>query len=200
MFKGIFKAPQGAFDYMIVGLGNPGREYENTRHNIGFRCMDRLCEKYSAECKRLKFKALLGEAVIRGKRCLLLKPQTFMNLSGQSVTQAMAFYKLPPERVILIFDDISLDVGRLRIRSKGSDGGHNGIKNIIYLSGSDAFPRIKIGVGKKPHPDYDLKAWVLGRFPAEQQETVGKMAELAAEAVGSMMEEGIPAAMNRYNC
>lgn len=199
MLRGLLTAPSGAFDYMLVGLGNPGREYENTRHNIGFRSMDLLCEKHQAECKRLKFKALIGETRIGQSRCLLLKPQTFMNLSGQSVTEAMAFYKLPPERVIVIFDDVSLDVGRLRIRAKGSDGGHNGMKNIIYLSGSDAFPRIKIGVGKKPRPEYDLKDWVLGRFPAEQQKTMEEMAALAAEAAESLITDGIVTAMNRYN-
>lgn len=187
------------FDYMIVGLGNPGREYENTRHNIGFMFMDALCEELGTECKKLKFKSLVADAKIGGCRCLLVKPQTFMNLSGQAVTEAMQFYKIPPEKTLIVFDDISLDVGRLRIRAKGSDGGHNGIKNIIYLSGSDKFPRIKIGVGQKPHPEYDLKDWVLGHFKQEDCGIVKETVKKAVDAARCIVEKDIPTAMNRYN-
>ena len=153
--------PRGPVEYLVVGLGNPGKKYENTRHNAGFAALDVLAERHGVRMKQLKFKALCGDASLGGRRVLLLKPLTFMNLSGQSVTEAMRFYKIPPERVIILLDDISLAPGRLRIRRKGSDGGQNGMKNIIYLSGSDQFPRIKLGVGKKPHPDYNLADWVL---------------------------------------
>ena len=157
------------FDYMIVGLGNPGKQYESTRHNAGFICLDLLAEKYSISVKKLKFKSLLGEGRIEGKRCLLLKPQTFMNLSGEAVRDAAEFYKIPPENIIVIYDDISLDPGKLRIRRKGSDGGHNGMKNILYHLKSDGFPRIKVGVGAKPNPEYDLADWVLSRFTSTTQ-------------------------------
>ena len=149
---------------MIVGLGNPGKQYENTRHNAGFLAVDTIAQKHHTDIKRIKFKGLVGECSLGGKKALLLKPSTFMNLSGQSVREAMQFYKLPPEKVLVIFDDINLEPGKLRIRRrKGSDGGHNGMKNIIYLAGSDQFPRIKLGVGKKPHPDYNSGG--LGALP-----------------------------------
>ena len=157
-------AVSGAVEYIIAGLGNPGTDYENTRHNIGFMTVDTLCERYKLSCKKVKFKSLTCDAMIGGKRCLIMKPTTFMNKSGEAVTEAMSFYKIPPERTIIVYDDISLEPGKLRIRRKGSDGGHNGIKNIIYLSGKDTFPRIKMGVGAKPHPDYSLADWVLGHF------------------------------------
>ena len=161
-------APSGPVEYIIAGLGNPGTKYENTRHNAGFLAIDRVAEKAGASIDRLKFKGLTGQAEVGGKRVLLLKPSTFMNLSGQSVQEALAFYKLPPSRCIVLFDDISLEPGRMRIRAKGTDGGHNGMKNIIYLTGHDDIPRIKIGVGKKPNPGWDLADWVLSRFsPAD---------------------------------
>ena len=148
-------------DWLVVGLGNPGKKYENNRHNTGFRVMDALCSKHSVRCDRSKFHALTGEAVLGGHRCLLMKPQTFMNASGDAVAEAADFYKIPPEHVLVIFDDISLPVGALRIRPKGSAGGQNGVKSIINMMGSEQFPRIKVGVGAKPHPDYDLADWVL---------------------------------------
>ena len=154
--------PAGAVEYIIVGLGNPGTQYDGTRHNIGFMTVDALCDKYKLSCKKLRFKSLTCDAMIGGKRCLIMKPTTYMNNSGEAVVEAMQFYKIPPERTIIVFDDISLEPGRLRIRRKGSDGGHNGIKSIIYLSGSDAFPRIKMGVGAKPHPDYSLRTGCSG--------------------------------------
>lgn len=191
--------PSGAVEYIICGLGNPGTEYENTRHNIGFMTVDTLCEKYNVSCKKLKFKSLTGDAVISGKRCLIMKPTTFMNKSGEAVTEAMNFYKIPPENCIIVFDDISLEPGHLRIRRKGSDGGHNGIKNIIYLSGSDAFPRIKMGVGAKPHPDYNLADWVLGHFKKEDGDALEKCFDNAVSAIELMVDGKIDQAMNKFN-
>lgn len=192
-------AATGAAEYIIVGLGNPGTEYENTRHNIGFMTIDTLCEKYKINCKKLKFKSLTCDAMIAGKRCLIMKPSTFMNKSGEAVTEAMSFYKIPPERTIIVYDDISLEPGKLRIRRKGSDGGHNGIKNIIYLSGFDTFPRIKMGVGAKPHPDYDLADWVLGHFKKEDGEKLEQCFDNAVAALELMVAGKIDEAMNKYN-
>lgn len=189
----------GTFDYMIVGLGNPGKQYEGTRHNAGFICIDIIAEKYGVKINKLKFKSLMGEGRIEGKRCLFLKPQTFMNLSGEAVRDAAEFYKIPPERIIVIFDDISLDPGRLRIRRKGSDGGHNGMKNIIYHLKSNEFPRIKVGVGAKPNPEYDLADWVLSRFTKKEAEEIKKSAENALGAVEIMVTGDIDKAMSRYN-
>ncbi len=191
--------PSGAVEFIIVGLGNPGTEYESTRHNIGFMTIDTLCEKLNVSCKKLKFKSLTCDAVISGKRCLIMKPTTYMNKSGEAVTEAMQFYKIPPERTIIVFDDISLEPGRLRIRRKGSDGGHNGIKNIIYLSGSDAFPRIKMGVGAKPHPDYNLADWVLGHFRKEDGEKLEQAFQNAVSALELMVDGKIDQAMNKFN-
>ena len=166
----------GSIEYIIVGLGNPGSQYENTRHNAGFITLDTIAKKNDIKVDRLKFKSLCGTGKIGGKRVLLMKPSTFMNLSGQAVTEAMAFYKIPPEHTIVIFDDISLEPGKLRIRRKGSDGGHNGIKNIIYLSGSDKFPRIKVGVGAKPNPHWELADWVLSRFTESEMKPLTEAA------------------------
>lgn len=192
-------APSGPVEYIIVGLGNPGTKYENTRHNIGFMTIDTLCEKYRLSCKRLRFKSLTCDAVISGKRCLIMKPTTFMNNSGQAVTEAMSFYKLPPERTIIVYDDVSLEPGRLRIRRKGSDGGHNGIKSIIYLSGKDTFPRIKMGVGAKPHPDYSLADWVLGHFGKEDGEALLRCFDNAVSSIELMVDDRINEAMNKFN-
>ncbi|MDE6732403.1 MAG: aminoacyl-tRNA hydrolase [Oscillospiraceae bacterium] len=191
--------PAGVVEYIIAGLGNPGTEYENTRHNIGFMTIDTLCEKYKVNCKKLKFKSLTCDAMIAGKRCLIMKPSTFMNRSGEAVTEAMSFYKIPPERTIIVYDDISLEPGKLRIRRKGSDGGHNGIKNIIYLSGFDTFPRIKMGVGAKPHPDYNLADWVLGHFKKEDGEKLEQCFNNAVAALELMVVGKIDEAMNKYN-
>ncbi len=193
------KSFAAGIDFMIVGLGNPGKEYDNTRHNAGFIALDAIAAKYGAAISRIKFKGLCGECVIAGKKVLLLKPSTYMNLSGQSVIEAMNFYKLPPENVLVLFDDISLEPGKLRIRRKGSDGGHNGIKNIIYLSGKDTFPRIKIGVGAKPHPDYDLAAWVLSHFTAAELTQLNDAAQNAAAAAELMISGDIDKAMTMYN-
>lgn len=173
LFKQIEQPRQTAsspITHLIVGLGNPGAEYANTRHNAGFLSLEYLRQKENARIDRAKFKALVGECTIGGVRALLMLPQTYMNASGEAVREAADFYKIPPQNIIVVFDDISLEVGRLRVRGKGSDGGHNGIKSIIYQLGADNFPRIKVGVGQKPHPDYDLAAWVLSNFtPGEQK-------------------------------
>ena len=184
---------------IVVGLGNPGLEYAQTRHNAGFMTLDLLAEREHTEIKRMKFKSLCGDAVIAGKRCLLMKPTTYMNNSGQAVAEAMQFYKLPIDHIIVVYDDISLEPSRLRIRRKGSDGGHNGIKSIIYLTGEDTFPRIKLGVGKKPRPDYNLADWVLSRFTKEELEQMHIAAEHACESIALMVNGKIDEAMNRYN-
>lgn len=189
----------GPVEWIAVGLGNPGRDYENTRHNAGFCAVERIAGKCGVKIDRLKFKSLCADTTFGGQRVLLMKPSTFMNCSGEAVREAMQFYKIPAERVLVLFDDVSLDPGRLRIRRQGSDGGHNGIKNMIYLTGKDTFPRIKIGVGKKPHPGYDLAAWVLGKFPKELADTMDKAYERAAEAAQLIIEGKIDEAMNRYN-
>lgn len=202
MFSHLFSSrstvPAGPVEFLIVGLGNPGRQYENTRHNAGFITLDVIAEKAGARVDRIKFKGLCGEGMLGGKKVLFLKPSTFMNLSGQSVQEAMSFYKLPPEKVLVIFDDISLDPGKLRIRRKGSDGGHNGIKNIIYLSGKDTFPRIKMGVGKKPNSGWDLADWVLSRFTEDEQKALLDAAGKAASAAELIVQGNIDKAMNLY--
>lgn len=199
LFQSRNQKSTGPVDSIIVGLGNPGSKYENSRHNVGFMFMDRLAEKYGVRVNRVKFKGLTATAVIGGKKTLLLKPSTFMNLSGQSVTEAMRFYKLPPEKVLIVLDDISLPVGKIRIRRKGSDGGQNGMKNIIYLSGSDTFPRIKIGVGAKPHPDYNLADWVLSSFNRQEYPELVKALTDSVEAAALINGGDIDRAMSQYN-
>ena len=186
-------------EYIIVGLGNPGIQYEGTRHNAGFITIEALEKKLGFSCDRHKFKAKVGNTVIGGKSCLVMKPETFMNLSGDAVSEAMDFYKIPLENVIVIFDDISLDVGHMRIRRKGSAGGHNGIKSIIAQCGGEDFPRIKLGVGKKPNPAYDLAKWVLSKFGDEDMEKLGNAAEKACDALELMVQGKIDDAMNKYN-
>lgn len=189
----------GKIEYIIAGLGNPGMEYDNTRHNAGFNVLDTLASQLGENINRLKFKGKTAEASIGGKRCLLLKPTTYMNNSGESIVQAMEFYKLDIAHVIVVCDDISLDTGKLRIRRKGSHGGHNGLRSICELTGSDDFPRIKIGVGKKPHPDYDLAKWVLGKFGKEDAERMKESAENACECIKLMVQDKTDEAMNKYN-
>ncbi len=195
------KAPalSGTYDFLIVGLGNPGKKYEFTRHNAGFLCLDYFAQEKNVKIDRLKFKALIGEVRLGGKRCLLMKPQTFMNLSGEAVREAAAFYKIAPENILVIFDDISLDVGKMRIRRKGTDGGHNGIKSIIYHLAADNFPRIKVGVGAKPHPDYDLADWVLTPFSKAQLTDLREVAEHCCDAIELIVQGNIDEAMNRHN-
>ena len=189
----------GPIEWLIVGLGNPGSKYDGTRHNAGFRALDAYCAKSGQRIDRMKFKALVGEGQFGGKRVLFLKPQTFMNLSGESVRDAAEFYKIPPERILVIFDDISLDVGRIRVRPKGSAGGQNGVKNIIYHLKSDAFPRVKIGIGAKPHPDYDLADWVLSKFQGEDADRIQSATERAMEAAEEIVRSGVAAAAQKFN-
>ena len=192
-------APTGSVDFLIVGLGNPGKKYEGTRHNAGFMVLEQLAELTGTRVNRVKFKSLCGEAVIQGKKVLLVMPQTFMNNSGEAVREALSFYKLPPERCLVVCDDITLPVGTIRIRRKGSDGGQRGMRSIITLCGSEQFPRIKVGVGQKPHPDYDLAAWVLSRFPENEKAPLREAVKHAAEAAELIVHGDIDAAMNQYS-
>lgn len=192
-------AVTGPVEYIVAGLGNPGREYEGTRHNAGFMAADLLAEKAGAKVDRIKFKSLCGDLKLAGRRVLLLKPQTFMNSSGEAIRDAAAFYKIPMDHVIVLYDDISLDPGRIRVRPKGSDGGHNGIKSIIYLTGTDVFPRVKIGVGAKPRPDYDLAAWVLGHPKPEAADAIEEALGRACLAAESIIKEGMAKTMNDFN-
>ena len=182
-----------------MGLGNPGREYANTRHNCGFRALDILADKLGCKVDRVKFQGLYGQCSYEGKKLLLLKPQTFMNLSGRSVLQLSAYFNIPPQRIIVLFDDISLVPGRLRVRSDGSAGGHNGIKSIIEQLGSQDFPRVKIGVGAKPNPDYDLAGWVLSSFSSLEEKALVPALERAADAALCIVSHGVAEAANRHN-
>lgn len=195
----LFGKKSGAYDYIIAGLGNPGAKYEMTRHNAGFLAIDMLAMKQNKEIKRLKFHALTCDAEIEGKKCLLMKPQTFMNNSGEAIGAAAKFYKIPPQNIIVLSDDISLDVGKIRIRRKGSAGGHNGLKSIIAHLGSEDFPRVKIGVGKKPNAYMDLADWVLGRFPKELEPQLKEALENADGAISLIVQDKFDRAMNLYN-
>ncbi len=185
--------------YIIVGLGNPGKQYENTRHNIGFAVIDKIAEQEDIAVLEKKHKAVIGKGYIGGKKCVLAKPQTFMNLSGESVRELADYYKVDEEReLIVISDDISLDVGQIRVRKKGSAGGHNGLKNIIAHLGHDTFIRVRMGVGEKPK-GYDLADYVLGHFSGEERKAMDEAAGLAADAVRTIIAQDADAAMNRYN-
>ena len=184
--------------HLIVGLGNPGNEYAYTRHNAGFLAVDYICLKHGGSCQRLKFKALTGEWRVGDMRVLLMKPQTFMNLSGEAVIEAVNFYKIPPENVIVLSDDITLDIGRMRIRKSGSAGGHNGLKNIISHLGTDKFPRIKIGAGIKPS-EYPMVDWVLSKFPKETQAELDNALEKTTKALSEIINTSIDSAMNKFN-
>lgn len=186
-------------EFLVVGLGNPGSKYWNTRHNVGFAALDALAEQLHARVDRVKFQGLTGQTELEGRKLILLKPTTYMNLSGQSVAAAAKFYKIPPEHILVMFDDISLDPGRLRVRKNGSAGGHNGVKSIISSIGSQEFPRIKIGVGAKPHPDYDLADWVLSVFPYDQREAMAETYRRAAQAAITLITQGPDAAANLFN-
>ena len=194
--KGI--AP-GPIEFLIVGLGNPGKNYEFTRHNAGFLTLDHIASELDTEINNLKNNALVADVVINNHRCLLVKPQTFMNNSGTAVRDIAKFYKIPPEKIIVIFDDISLPCGKLRIRRKGTDGGHNGIKSIIYHLNSDQFPRIKIGVGAKPNPEYDLADWVLSKFGKDDTEQLKAAITKATEVLPFILDGEIDKAMNKAN-
>ena len=185
--------------WLVVGLGNPGREYEKTRHNCGFRAIDLLAQKLGCRMDKAKFQGLYGQINYEGKKLYLLKPLTYMNLSGRSVLQLSAYFGIPPQRIIVLFDDISLEPGRLRIRADGSAGGHNGIKSIIAELGSQEFPRVKIGVGAKAHKEQDLADWVLSSFSASEEKALVSALERAADAALCIIDRGVPEAANRYN-
>lgn len=193
------KEMSGGVEFLVVGLGNPGKNYEYTRHNTGFLALDVLASRHNIKVDKIKFKSLCGQGVIGGKKVLLMKPSTFMNLSGQAVVEAAGFYKIPPENIIVLFDDISLEIPSIRVRRKGTDGGHNGIKNIIYLSGADTFPRVKIGVGKKPNPEYDLADWVLSHFSKDEFKLIEGAFEKACDSVELILNGKIDEAMNKFN-
>ena len=192
-------APKGPITHLIVGLGNPGKQYENNRHNVGFHAVDKLAEKHGIEVKSSRFHALVGEGMIGEHHVLLLKPQTFMNLSGEAVKAAADYYKIPAEQIFVFCDDVSFDVGQMRIRKKGSAGGHNGLKSIIGQLGTDGFPRLKIGVGKKPHPDYDLADWVLGDLPKDTQPKISEVYLAVADATSLLLDGKVEEAANKYS-
>lgn len=194
----LFKRP-GGISWLVVFLGNPGTKYEMTRHNAGFMAGDAMAKAQGAAINHSRFKALTGTCDIGGETVMLMKPQTFMNLSGEAVAQAVSFYKLAPDHVIVVSDEVALPIGKLRIRTKGSAGGHNGLKNIIALLGTDQFPRIRIGVGAAPHPDYDMADWVLSSFKGKDAEDILAAAARAAEAVECYITKGADRAMNLYN-
>ncbi len=196
----LFKGKQGSkYDMLLVGLGNPDKKYENTRHNAGFMVADRFCKAHGATLKRLKCKALVCECAVGAKRVLVAFPQTYMNLSGEAVQALCGFYKIPTDKLLIVFDDISLDVGNIRIRRSGSHGGHNGMRNISELMGTNEIARLKVGVGKKPHPDYDLKDWVLSRFTSDEQTALDTGLDKAVNAVDEILLKNIDSAMNKYN-
>lgn len=194
-----FSKRPGPVEWLVVGLGNPGPKYEWTRHNMGFLVIDKLAERESIPVQRLKFKALTNTAVIGGRSVLLIKPTTYMNLSGEAVGQAARFYKIPPERVLVISDDVALPQGKLRVRRSGSAGGHNGLKNIIAHLGSDQFPRVKVGVGGKPHPDSDMADWVLSPFTGQDRKAMEEAISRAADAVTLLLDQGVDQAMAKFN-
>ena len=186
-------------DWMIVGLGNPGKEYEKTRHNVGFRSVELVAGQLKTKIDKVKFKALTRMVNHQGKKILLVEPQTYMNLSGAAVSALATYYKVKPDHILVIFDDISLPVGRIRIRRDGSAGGHNGIKSIIQSLGTDQFPRVKVGVGAKPHPDYDLASWVLSNFSPQEEKLLAPAVQDAAEAALLLLEQGVQAAAGKFN-
>lgn len=193
----LFSKP--SVDWLIVGLGNPGRQYDRTRHNAGFRAMEALARRLGCPLDRVKFQGRMGQCAHGGQKLVLLLPQTFMNLSGNAVAEAVRFYRLPPERVLVLCDDISLEPGRLRVRGSGSAGGHNGLKSIIARLGSQDFPRVKIGVGAKPHPDYDLADWVLSTFSQQEEKALAPIWDQAGEAALAVLTLGVEQAASRFN-
>ena len=194
-----FGRTSGGVSWLVVGLGNVGEKYDNTRHNVGFEVADELAERGRAPIQKLKHRALTNTLEIGGEKVLLMKPVTYLNLSGEAVGEAARFFKVPADHVLVISDDVSLPVGKLRVRRGGSAGGHNGLKNIIQHLGSDQFPRIKVGVGEKPHPDYDMADWVLGKFQGEDRRTMDGAVERAADAVECFLREGPDKTMSRFN-
>lgn len=194
-----FKKNMGGVDFLVVGLGNPGKEYVQTRHNVGFLTLDELASRKNLSIQKLKHRALTTSTQYDEQRVLLMKPVTYMNLSGEAVGEAARFFKVPPERILVISDDTDLPVGKLRVRRKGSAGGHNGLKSISSHLGTDQFPRVKIGVGGKPHPDYNMADWVLGRFSSPDQTLINQTVRSAADAVELILQRGMDEAMSRYN-
>ena len=192
-------AASGPITHLVVGLGNPGREYAFTRHNAGFLSLDYMAERLGVKIDSLRFKSMTAEATVGGVRVLLMKPQTYMNNSGEAVREAAAFYHIPPENVVVISDDASLDVGRLRVRGKGSDGGQKGLRSIIYHLNADTFPRIKVGVGKKPHPEMELADWVLSSFTAEEQKVLFDLFAAVEDGVSLLLQGKLDDAMQRCN-
>lgn len=193
----LFSKPK--YEYIIVGLGNPGDKYSETRHNAGFRCVDILIKELSAGPEKNKFQSLIYDGEIKGHKVLFVKPLTFMNNSGAAVCEVARFYKIPFDKVIVVSDDVTMDAGRLRIRKSGSHGGHNGLRDIIELSGTDNIPRVKIGMGQKPHPEYDLADWVLGKPNKDDKAKIDEAEKNAAEAVKTMVTADIGQAMNKFN-
>lgn len=189
----------GSVSWIVVGLGNPGSQYDKTRHNVGFRVIDKLAESLGVKVNRSKFKALTATATVNGEKVLLLKPQTYMNASGLSVEPAASFYKVPKERILVVFDDVSLPVGKIRCRADGSAGGHNGIKSLISSLGGQDFPRIKVGVGEKPHADYDLADWVLSKFTSKEEKDLAPAISNAAEAVEYFLKHGAEKTAAKFN-
>lgn len=194
-----FKKDAGGVSWLLVCLGNPGDKYENTRHNVGFMVADELAERQKKPIQRLKFRALTNILTISGEKVLVMKPITYMNLSGEAARQAADFYKVPPDHVLVVSDDTALAVGRLRIRTKGSAGGHNGLKSVIQHLGTDQFPRLRVGVGEKPHSDYDLADWVLGKFAGEDKKAIDAAVRRAADAIECILAEGIDRGMGKFN-
>ncbi len=193
------KKDSGGPGWMLVCLGNPGEKYENTRHNVGFMVADEVAQRQNKPIQRLKFKALTNLFPFSGEKVLVMKPVTYMNLSGEAVRPAADYYKIPPERILVVSDDTALPVGKLRIRLKGSAGGHNGLKSIIEHLGTDQFPRLRVGVGEKPHPDYDLADWVLGTFQGEDKKAIDAAVKRAADAVECIFAQGLDRAMGKFN-
>ena len=194
-----FGMQSSAVDWLIVGLGNPGQKYEHTRHNMGFLTVDLLAEKLGVKLNKVKFKAAYNIVKFAGCKCLVMKPQTYMNLSGEAVREAAQFYKIPADHVLVIYDDVSLPVGKLRVRPTGSAGGHNGIKNIIAHLGGDNFPRVKVGIGMPEHPDHEMIDWVIGSFSAAEKKVVDDALDRALKAAECIIEKSVGEAQNRYN-
>ena len=189
----------GGVEWLLVGLGNPGSKYESTRHNMGWLALDSLMEREKFTLNKLRFKAWTGMLDYKGHKILVMKPQTYMNLSGEAVGEAARFYKIPSDHVLVIYDDVSLPLGKLRIRDKGSAGGHNGLKNIIAHLGTDVFPRVKVGVGAPSHPDYDMVDWVIGSFSAQEKKIVDEALDRALDAAECIISRGVTEAQNRFN-